>query len=397
MSLSTVSTLSEALKTFYMPPIVKQLNEQSGPVFAAMKKKQQLAPGNEFKITLQYGRQGGIGARGETDDLPEASARKHKQGSATVKNLYARIQISDKLMKTAKNDKVAFVDEFTQQMKDITVDANDMIRRNLCGSHLGKMGAVKADVTGAKSVVVDDGTIEAFYEGQKVDILTDSGSSVSKSVDGREIVSVDRDTNTITFADNVTVTEGQIITLAGNYKLELTGLKDIMSKDSVIYGIDRSTHKWFNPIVMDKAQGGVNSDFDSIWLAQAIRQADNRASSKPSFFVCSDGVEFAYVDEQAAYKRNTEMMTVDGGYKLPTYNGIPISAEKYYENNVMDLLNMEDFILAQLSDWEWLDADGAILSRVNNKPAWEATMALYCDILCRRPVGQVRIKGIKEV
>ncbi|MFV0515777.1 MAG: phage major capsid protein [Aminipila sp.] len=397
MGLSTVSTVSEALKIYFMPTVVKQLNEQSGPVFAAMKKKQQSAPGNEFKFVLQYGRHGGIGARGETDDLPNASPRKNKQGSTSVKNLFARIQLTDKLLKTAKNDKVAFSDELTQQMKDITVDSNDMIRRNLCGSSLGKMGAVKTAVTVGKAVVVKDGTIEAFYEGQMVDILTDSSGTVTKSVDGKEIISVDRDNNTIYFKDNVTVTADQIITLAGNYKLELTGLKDIMTKDTSIYGIDRSTHKWFNPIVMDKASSGEMTVFDSIWLAQALRTADNRASSNPSFFVCSDGVEFAYVEEQQAYKRNTEIMTVEGGYKLPTYNGVPISAEKYYEHNVMDLLNMDDFVLAQLADWDWLDADGSVLSRVANKAAWEATMALYCDILCRRPVGQVRIQGIKEV
>lgn len=392
MATSTLTTVAEALKTYYQGPIIKQLNEKSGPLYAALKKRNRTAVGNLFKFPLQYGRHGGIGARAEDGDLPTPSARKHKMGEASVKNLYARIALTDKLLKSSKDNRMAFVDELTEQMANVTVDANDMIRRNLCNDHSGTMGLVASDVSGAKVVTVS-GNIEAFYEGQVVDILTDASS---KSVDAKEIVDVDRDAGTITFADNVNVTTGQKIVLAGNYNLELTGLKEILTKDNTLYGINRAQAKWFNPQVFDKTSGGQPAAFDSLWMAKALKVVDNRVGETPSFFVCSDGVELAYVNEQNEYKRNPEMMKVDGGYKLISYNGVPITAEKYFMSNAMALINLNDFELAQLADWDWLDADGAILVRIANKAAYEATMALYAELLCKRPGGQAIILGIEE-
>ncbi|MDD4565733.1 MAG: phage major capsid protein [Eubacteriales bacterium] len=393
MATSTLTTVAEALKTYYQGPITKQLNEKSGPLYAALKKKDKTAVGNLFKFPLQYGRHGGIGARGENDDLPTPSARKHKMGEASVKNLYARIALTDKLLKGSKDNRMAFVDELTEQMANITVDANDMIRRNFCNDHSGTMGVVKENTTGTKVVPVT-GNIEAFYEGQVVDILTDAAT---KTVSAKEIVDVDRDAGTITFADNVTdVLADQKIVLAGNYNLELTGLKEILTKDNSLYGINRATAKWFNPQVFDKTESGQPSAFDSLWMAKALKVVDNRVGETPSFFVCSDGVELAYVNEQNTYKRNPEIMKVDGGYKLISYNGVPITAEKYFMANTMALINLNDFQLAQLGDWDWLDADGAILTRIANKAAYEATMALYAELICKRPGGQAIITGIVE-
>lgn len=392
MATSTITTVAEALRTYYQGPIIKQLNENSGPLFAALKKKNMSAPGNTFKFPLQYGRHGGIGARGENDDLPTPSARKNKQGEAAVKNLFARIALTDKLLKGSKDSRMAFVDELTEQMANVTVDANDMIRRNFCGDHFGVMGTVSAAVTAGTSVVVV-GNIEAFYEGQVVDILT---SEASYTVTAKEIIDVDRDTNTIKFGSNVTVLKDDKIVLTGNYGKELTGLKEIFTKDNTLYGIDRSTAKWFNPQVFDKTSGGNPTAFDSLWMAKAMKVIDNRSGETPSFFVCSDGVELAYVNEQNTYKRNIETMKVDGGYKLLTYNGTPITAEKYCTKETMMLINMDNFMLAQLSDWDWLDADGAILSRISNKPAFEATMALYAELVCKKPSAQAIIKGILE-
>ena len=62
----------------------------------------------------------------------------------------------------------------------------------------------------------------------------------------------------------------------------------------------------------------------------------------------------------------------------------------------MALINLNDFELAQLADWDWLDADGAILTRITNKAAYEATMALYAELICKRPGGQAIILGIEE-
>ena len=49
-----------------------------------------------------------------------------------------------------------------------------------------------------------------------------------------------------------------------------------------------------------------------------------------------------------------------------------------------------------MKDWDWLDKDGSMFTRVANKPAWEATLVCYADLGCQRPAGQRMLYGITE-
>ena len=43
---------------------------------------------------------------------------------------------------------------------------------------------------------------------------------------------------------------------------------------------------------------------------------------------------------------------------------------------------LDDWRIHQLYDWDWLDADGAVLKKVANKTAYEAVMTKYADLGC---------------
>lgn len=393
MALSTVQTLEEALKTLYLEPLIKTIDTGSGPVFAKIDKNSKNVVGEDIKFALQYGRHGGIGARGESDDLPAPSPRQYKQGITSTKNLYGRISFSEKLMKISKNNAASFADQVSTQMEDITVDIRDMMRRNFMSKSDGIMGQVKTAVTAGKNVVVK-GKIKTFYVGQVVDFFTLAGTTQTKTAEAKMIVDVDYATNTISFADNVTVGADDYISLAGNYGKELIGLKEILTKDSTIYGIDRSKNKWYNPFVFDKKTGGNTVAFNSLYLQEAIDEIEDFVGEKPDFITCDAGIHRAYMAEQLTYKRNIEYTKIDGGVEIVSYNKIPISKEKYMDPNTLYLINTKDLTLAQVADWGWMDADGSILSRVAEKAAYEATLTKYADLICRRPSAQALITGI---
>ena len=387
MAMSSVQTLSEALKTLYLDPIARQINENSGPVLAAIEKNSDNIVGSEIKFGLQYGRHGGVGARGESDNLPDASPRSYKQGICKPKNLYARINFSEKLMLVSKNDKASFVDAVSTQMEDITNDARDMMRRNLLGKSDGIMAKVKTAATTQKTVEID-GNVKAFYVGQVVDIFTDSGS-VSKKVDGKMIIDVDYVAGTIAFADNVTCGVGDLISLHDNYKNELIGLGEIMVADSTIYGVDRSKNKWYNPHVYDKSGA-----FNSMYLQEAIDDIDDFTGEKPDFITCDAAMQRAYIAEQNTYKRNIEYKKVDGGYKTISYNDVAISKEKYMPEGTFYVLCTKMFTLSQIADWGWMDADGSILTRIADKAGYEASLTKYCELICKNISAQATITGI---
>lgn len=382
---STITALDGALRTIYKGPITVQLDEQTGPIYAAINKSVDEVAGNAFKWPLQFGRSGGIGARSETDTLPNPSPRKFIQASAAPKDLFARMAISDKLIRTSKNSKASFADQLTLQMEDLTNDAKDMLRRNFVGSYTGVMGTVSANVTAAKTVTVLGGKIKAFYPGQVLDIITDPST---KSVDAQALADVDYANNTITFVNNVTCTANQLICLAGNYKRELIGLEDIFTADTTIYGIDRSVNKWFNPQLFTKSGA-----FDSMFFQEAIDQIEDFTGSRPDFIACNAATARAYVDEQNTYKRNMERKTVDGGYSLIAYDNVAISKEKYMPDATIYVLSTGDFKLSRLADWDWLDLDGKVLCRVQDKAAYEAAMVCYQELTCKRIRSQAKITG----
>jgi hypothetical protein len=203
--------------------------------------------------------------------------------------------------------------------------------------------------------------------------------------------------NTITLGTNVTAAAGDSICLAGSFNKELTGIKDVMTLDTTLYGVDRSTRKFFNPIVLDKTVASAPAPFDPLWLADAKQKVMNRSGDVPKFFVCSDGVELAYVNEENFYKRNIETMKLDGGYDVLTYQGIPVVTDMYFPKNSMALLTLDNWKMAQLGEWDWLNRDGGTeLYMVPGKPIWGAAMIKFCELLCEKPGGNALITGIEE-
>lgn len=390
---ASIATLTNALKNIYLDPIIKTINEDSGPVYAAIEKTSENIIGNDIKFAMQYGRHGGVGAIGETDDLPAPAPRKYIQATANLKNLAARINFTEKLMLTTQNNAAAFVDAVSTQMEDVTRDAKDMVRRNLMGKSDGIMDQVSSV---SSNVVTVKNNIKQFYVGQVIDIFTLSGSTQTKSDDGKVIVDVDYANGTFTLA-SVSGSANAYISLHNNYANELTGLGDIMTADSTIYGINRSNNKWYNPQVYDKTSGGSTVAFSSLYLQEAIDDIDDFVGVKPDFICCDAGIQRAYINEQNTYKRNLEYKDIDGGYRTIAYNDVAISKEKYMPKNTIYLLTTEFFTLAQLRDWHWMDEDGAILHRVADKAGYEAALTKYCELLCKMPAAQAVIKGITEL
>ena len=398
MALETLTTLENALKVYYLAPIIKQLDENSGPILAAVQKGSKYIVGNKFKFPLQYGRSGGVGARAEDGDLPTPSARNYAQGEAASKNLYARFSLTDKMIRTSKDSKASFVDQVTEMMDNLVVDGNDMLRRNMVGSSTGYMGQVNANTSSSATFALKagSGSINAFYPGQYLDIGSVAGTTFTKTVTAGEVVDVDYAAGTVTLSATTSLTANDYITLAGNFMNELTGIDDIMTA-TTIYGIDRSSNKWFKPIILAKDSGGTPQAFDSMWVQEALDGIDARIGEKPNFIACSYGVQRAYIDEQNTYKRNIEYMKVDGGYELVSYGRVPISVEKYMKPNTLDLINTKWLYLGRLSDWDWMDLDGEILHRITNKAAYEGSLVEYAELLCTKPAAHGRITGIAEV
>lgn len=382
-----ISTLSDALRTYYLPAVVEQMNYATNAFYAAIEHNNEEVDGDTIKMAMKYGRQGGVGARDEQGNLPNPGNRNILQVQYGTKNIFGRLMITDKMIEIGKTNKAAFVNVLEMTLEDTLTDAKDQFGRMLYMDGNGKLATCTAQ--GPVNTLTLD-SVQYLCEGHIIDIL-DSVGTVKTSA--RTITVVDQANKQITIdGAAVTTLATDIIGITGNYGYELTGLDAIFKSTGVIYGKDRASYKFLAPNFSDNA----NAELDEIKLQAGIDTAEIRAGGTIDFLIGSYGIARAYQYLMNALRSNIEIMDLKGGYKTMSYNGLPFVRDKYSPVGVLWMLQKNDFKLHEIGDWNWMDKDGAILCRVSGKAAYEASLVKYGDLGCRRPSGQTKMYNIKE-
>lgn len=385
----TLQSAENALKTLYLGVVSDQLNTNVNPLLAAIEQTASDVWGKEIRKLAPYGINGGIGAGTETGDLPAAAENNYAQFVLTLKNLYGTIEISDKAIRASQNNAGAFVNLLNAEMEGLLKASKFNFGRMLYGDGTGTLTTVES--ASGNNVVV--ASVQNLIEGMVVDALTSEG--VSTGVAGRRITSIDRSSKTITLSGNAipasTLTKGNIITVQGSYKNELTGLGAIFGTGSTLYGLSKTANKWLNP------RSYTSTAIDDVTIQKVIDEMDEVAGSKADFIVCSFGVKRAYQEYLTENKSNVDIMNLAGGYKAISYNGIPVVSDRFAPSGTMYVLDTTEFHLHQLCDWRWLEGDnGKIIRQVAGKPVYTATLVKYADLICDKPSGQAKISGITE-
>ncbi len=387
----TMTSADKALKTLYLGAITEQLNTEVNPLLAKIKQSTADVWGKEIRRVARYGINGGIGAGSETGDLPKAEGNHYEQFVCTLKNLYGTIEISDKAMRASANDAGAFVNLLNDEMDGLLKASAFNFGRMLYGDGSGVLAKVSAASVG-NTISCD--SVKNFAVGMIVGVFTNDGVDLGLGM--RRVTDVDRENNKITVDGKAFETDdvdaGCTIHMQGSVDNEITGLGAIFKSTGNIYGLSRATHKWLVPYM----KTDVGSITETV-IQKAIDYLDETAGSRVNFIVCSSGVKRAFQKHLATYKRNVDVMNLEGGYKALSYNGIPIVSDRFCPAGTMYLLNTDDFTLHQLCDWKWLEGeDGKILKQNAGKPTYTATLVKYADLICAKPCGQAMLSGITE-
>ena len=387
----TMTSADKALKTLYLGAITEQLNTEVNPLLAKIKQSTADVWGKEIRRVARYGINGGIGAGSETGDLPKAEGNHYEQFVCTLKNLYGTIEISDKAMRASANDAGAFVNLLNDEMDGLLKASAFNFGRMLYGDGSGVLAKVSAASVG-NTISCD--SVKNFAVGMIVGVFTNDGVDLGLGM--RRVTDVDRENNKITVDGKAFETDdvdaGCTIHMQGSVDNEITGLGAIFKSTGNIYGLSRATHKWLVPYM----KTDVGSITETV-IQKAIDYLDETAGSRVNFIVCSSGVKRAFQKHLATYKRNVDVMNLEGGYKALSYNGIPIVSDRFCPAGTMYLLNTDDFTLHQLCDWKWLEGeDGKILKQNAGKPTYMATLVKYADLICAKPCGQAMLSGITE-
>lgn len=382
-----MTAIANALKYWYLDGLRYQLNEAASVFLAQLERTQEHVEGNKIKMPLSYGVTGGIGNRSDTGILPTVNSRKFIQAEFDTKNMFARIQVSDKAIEASRSSRGAFIAALTHELEKAEKDAKRDASRQVMGDGTGKMATVTAitSVGNVHTVTLD--SAKWFAEGMLIDVYT----STTKDTSEAEVTSVDKANNQIVFTATTAPEADDVIYLAGNKDMELTGVDAVMTADNTIYGINRAINKWFNPTIK-----AVNGEISEVKIQEGIDDAEDETGNVINFLIGPKGVRRAYQNLLTAQKTNIDIMNLKGGFKAISYNGIPFTADKYAPAGTIQAFSLGNWKMYEMADWDWLDKDGNILVRVSQKPVYEATLRKYADLGCDLPKGQVRFTGITE-
>lgn len=385
----TLSTADNVLKSFYLDAVTESLNMKTNPFLAQIERTSENVVGKDVKKILRIGMNTGVNAGSETGDLPKSKNTNYQTMTASLKNLYGTIEISDKALRAAANNEGAFVNILNEEMNSLVKSASFNFGRMLFGDGSGRLSCVtEAAEDGA--VLVDH--VENFVFGMEVRITDDPEHwYLVKGIDRENKVVRLYEDGVKPIANGKGMPGEEIYLLDTQANGEITGLGAIFGYQNEVYGLNKSANGLL-PYVNENV-----GDITEIVIQQAIDEAEFKSGNPINFIICSWGVRRALMEFYKDCNRVLPTMEIEGGYTAIDFHGIPIVVDRFCPAGTMYLLNTNSFKLHQLCDWEWLEADGGkILKQIPGKPVYTATLVKYAELLCDQPHGQAMLSGINE-
>jgi hypothetical protein len=389
---TTLTTLDAILKNQYLGPIREQLNS-SNVLYGRLEKNTDSVVGKNFTIPLHYGRNEGIGARGEGAALPGAGNQAYKDCIVPMRYQYGRIQLTGPTIKAARSNEGAFIRAVDSEMRGLERDMKSSMNRQVFGDGTGLLATVAASGSATSTVVVD--STAKLRVGMPIDIIVKTTGAATAGVAGTSVASItDATTFTITdtLAGSPAATYG--VYIAGSRNNEMMGLSGIVSDTSTLQGLDVATYPWWKAKVL--ANSGTNRAISDTILQTALDTLEANSSGKATALYTSYGVRRAYQALLTATKQLVNTQELKGGYKALTYNDLPIIADKDAPANKIFVVDEDELQIFRLGDLDWMQDDGAILSRVSGYDAYEAVLYVYQELGCMMRNAHVLIGDITE-
>lgn len=392
------SAASAALKEDYQPAIREQLN-QNVMLLAQVETNTADVEGEEAVLSLHTGRNSGVGARAESGTLPTAGQQAYTKARIPVKFNYGRIQVTGPIIEGMKSDRGSFTRAIDSESKGIVADLKRDVNRQCYTPSTGIIGTVTAVSTNTVTFATEAevrrlevGNSYDFYDG---DYLADDQDEV--------LVSVDISAKTATFTGLSGVDAGDWVVRAGVVPVaisskatednanEIHGLEDIVTDGTStaghsggiaspwLHGIDGSS-----TTIWSSYQSAVSAAPTDSVFEEAMDEVYLDSGQDVDLIVTSHKASRAFAATQKSQKRYVNNLDLQGGFKalsVQTGRGeVALYPERDCLDDVAFLLSTANLTHWVMSDWSFMDRDGAVLSRVANTDAYEATLYKYHEL-----------------
>jgi hypothetical protein len=128
------------------------------------------------------------------------------------------------------------------------------------------------------------------------------------------------------------------------------------------------------------ANGGTPRAISDTLLQTLVDTIGQVGSGEVSALYTTVGVRRAYQALLTADKQFVNTMDLTGGVKALTFSGMPMITDKFMPKGKVFGVDESMLKMFKLADFDWMDLDGAVLSRVAGKDAYEAILYSYLEL-----------------
>lgn len=431
MATANLSTYDEVLKTFYLPGIQDYLNHDK--ILADLiEVNEEDVSGKNATIENHYGRSTGTKWTSDGGTLPTATYQKYKTCTVPMRYGYGQIQISGPTLRATRDEKGAYIKVLDSEIRGIVEGFGKEVNRQYFGAGYGTLARWRSTTSGTvytlqKMYTGNSAGGDAFGSTFGAKYMVDRGD-----INVNVLVSTTNYTPTTTNLavtavtkgaeyDTITCTDPSVTEAAGTFytrpnaiiaiaaigsahRYEMMGLAGIVAADDVddiaiaassssngtsdfndpLQGLDIATYPWFVAKTDFHASGrwAGQRALDLTLLQTMFDMIEEQAGKDygPDLMMTTRAVRREYLELCLADRRAVNTMELDGGWSALDYNGVPFVVDNDAIDGEIYFLTLKDLQLYRMSDYAWMDQDGAVLSRVASYDAYEATFYRYAEL-----------------
>jgi hypothetical protein len=330
---------------------------------------------------MHYGRNEGVGARAEGATLMTAGQQSYKESIFPMRYLYGRIQLTGQTIKAAKDNSGAFLRAVDSEIKGVTRDLKQQVNRMLAGDGTGVL-SVCGTTSNSTTVVV--ASTAHLRPGMTIDVVKLADGTTSTGAVQRSVVSITSATQFVISGAAITTDNTFGVYINGSRNIEVMGLSGIISNADIGNGYGALQNLAVASFPFHKstvlANGGSSRAISDTLIQKLIDDVEQAGSGNISALYTSYGVRRAYQALLDSQKRLVNKYELKGGYSTIMYNDLPIIVDKFMPTGKVFGVDEDMLKMFKLADFDWMDMDGAVLSRVSGKDAYEAILYGYMEL-----------------
>lgn len=402
----TLTNADAALKEDYQPSMREQLNNTNW-FLSQIERNSKDVEGRRAVLSLHVSRNSGVGARAENGTLPTAGNQGYAEERVSLRYNYGTIRLTGPVIRAMRSDSGSFVRAVDSETKGVVRDLKRDVNRQLFGTSDGVIAKINGTGSTTTNVVFSATSTAAQRRQVEIGMVIDVGtaSPFTSVGTGRTVTAIAADGLSFTVSPAFAVapaTNDSIVRSgsggSGAAQVELTGLPTIVDDANTLFNVNPTT----NPVWKSYVDGnaGVNRSISDQLLQELIHNVSINGGDQVNLFVTSDGVERAYAATLTSQKRFANTLDLKGGYKALAVNAgtgeVALKWDRDAPNNKVFGLDTDHLTQHEMSDWEWMDEDGAILSRVSGVDAYEAVLFKYHELTTDKRNAHGVIEDVTE-